>query len=154
MARYLSLMLFRTHILFGVLVFFVLARFVEMPFWVLGFVLLGAVFVDFDSSSSKLGKEFWLFNWWMRHRGMIHSLFFCVLVSLIVGFFSRWAGFGFFVGYLSHLMLDSFTRMGVGLFWPFGFRVKGFMRSGSWMEDVVFVLLLFVDIWFAFNYLL
>jgi inner membrane protein len=144
-------MLFRTHVLFGFLVFFILERFVDMPVFVLGFVLLGAVFVDVDSCSSKIGRRFWFLSWFFRHRGILHSLVAGLVSSLIVGFFSLWAGFGFFVGYVSHLIMDCFTRMGVKLFWPLDFRVKGFVRSGSWVEDVVFVLFLILDIYFVFE---
>lgn len=142
-------MLFRTHVLFGVFCFLILDRFVLMPFWVLGFVLIGSIFVDIDSCSSKIGKKFWFLSWPFRHRGILHSFVVCVFLSLIVGIMNRWMGFGFGVGYVSHLVLDGFTRMGVKLFWPFGFRVKGFVKSGSWVEDVVFVLLLVLDVLFV-----
>lgn len=151
------MMLFRTHLVFGIFCFFVLERFVEMPVFVLGFVLLGACFVDIDSLNSKIGKRFWFLSWFFRHRGFLHSLVGCLVLSLIVGGFSLWAGFGFFIGYLSHLVLDCFTLAGVRLFWPFGRKVKGFIRSGNWAEDIAFVLVLLGDIlwgvWLVFDYL-
>jgi len=142
-------MLFRTHILFGLFVYFVLDCFIEMPFFVLVFVLVGSVFVDLDSSSSKVGRRFFMLSWFFKHRGFLHSLFACCLLFSVVGLFNLWAGFGFFVGYLSHLMLDCFSRGGVGLFWPFGGKIRGFVRSGGWMEDVLFVFLLGVNIVFG-----
>ncbi len=144
-------MLFRTHVVFGLACYFLLSYFLEMPVFVLGFVLLGTVFVDVDSCSSKVGRKFWFLSWFFRHRGVLHSLLACVFLSLIIGFFSLWAGFGFFVGYISHLIMDCFTKMGIKLFWPLKFRVKGFVRSGSWLEDVVFVLFLILDICFVFE---
>jgi len=133
-------MLFRTHVLFGVFVWFVLGRFVEMPFFVLFFVLLGSVFVDVDSCSSRVGRKVWFLSWWFRHRGFFHSLVGALFFSTLIGLISLWGGFGFFVGYLSHLFLDGWTRMGLKMFWPFGFRIRGFVKSGSWVEDVLFVL--------------
>ena len=144
-------MLFRTHVLFGVLVWFILDRFVEMPGFVLGFVLLGSVFVDVDSLKSKVGKRLWFVAWFLRHRGFLHSLVGCLVLSSVVGLFNLWAGFGFFIGYVSHLVLECFTCMGLKVFWPFGFRVRGFIRSGSWVEDVLFVLVLLLDVWLVFN---
>ncbi len=141
-------MLFRTHVVFGVFVFFVLSYFIEMPLFVLAFVLLATVFVDIDVRSSLFGNR-WYFRplqWVVKHRGVFHSLFFGVLLSLILGSVNLWAGFGFFVGYVSHLFLDCWTKSGVGLFWPFRYRVKGFVRSGGILETVVFVLLLLGDI--------
>ena len=104
-------MLFRTHVVFGVCVYFVLSYFLAMPLYVLAFVLLATVFVDIDVKNSAFGNC-WYFRplqWVVKHRGILHSLFFGVLLSLILGSVSLWAGFGFFVGYVSHLFLDCFT---------------------------------------------
>ena len=137
-------MLFRTHIVFSLVVYFLLSCFILMPFYVLIFVLLSTVFVDIDIKNSKFGNH-WYFRplqWFTRHRGVLHSLFLGLLLSLIVGLVNLWSGFGFFVGYISHLFLDCFTRSGVALFWPLGFKIKGFVKSGGMVEDVIFVLLL------------
>jgi len=139
-------MLFRTHFFFGLFVYFCLDCFIEMPFFVLIFVLVGAVFVDLDSSSSKVGGKFSFLSWCFKHRGVLHSLIASLFLGLIVGVFSLWGGFGFFVGYLSHLILVCFSKMGVKLFWPLDIRVKGFIKSGGWIEDILFVLLLGVDV--------
>ena len=128
--------------------YFVLSYVLEMPLYVLAFVLLAAAFVDVDVKNSSFGNR-WYFRplqWIVKHRGVLHSLFFGVFLSLILGSVSLWAGFGFFVGYVSHLFLDCWTKSGVRLFWPFKYRVKGFIRSGGIVEDVVFVLLMLVDI--------
>ena len=141
-------MLFRTHIVFSLMVYFLLSYVLEMPFWVLGFVLLATAFVDIDIKNSKFGNH-WYFRplqWMVKHRGILHSLFFALLLSLFIGGFNLWAGFGFFVGYISHLFLDCWTRSGVKLFWPLKFKVKGFVKSGGIVEQVMFVLLLFVNI--------
>jgi inner membrane protein len=64
------------------------------------------------------------------HRGITHSFFFAVLISVLFGWFSKrwfrdnsinwinWAWL-FFAAMLSHLLLDSFTCYGLGLFEPF-----------------------------------
>ena len=134
--------------MFGVFVYFVLSYFVEMPLFVLVFVLLGAVFVDIDIESSSFGNHWYLrpLQFLVKHRGVFHSLVFGVLLSLILGSVNLWFGFGFFVGYLSHLFLDCWTKSGVALFWPLRHRIKGFVRSGGIVEDVIFVLLLLADI--------
>jgi inner membrane protein len=141
-------MLFRTHIVFSLAVYFLLSYYIVMPFYVLIFVLLATAFVDIDVKNSKFGNRWYFrpFQWLVKHRGVLHSLIFGLFLSLILAGVSMWAGFGFFVGYLSHLFLDCFTRGGVGLFWPLKFKIKGFVRSGGITEDVVFVLLLLGDI--------
>ncbi|MCD4771406.1 metal-dependent hydrolase [archaeon] len=132
-------MLFRSHIAFALVSYLTLDFFIKMPFWIPGFILLGAIFVDIDSLNSKISRIFWPLSWILKHRGCLHSLTFCVLLSLLLGLLNLWAGFGFFIGYLSHLILDCFTRAGVKLFWPLGFRIRGFVKSGSWTEDIIFV---------------
>jgi len=61
------------------------------------------------------------------HRGITHSLFFVVIVSFLLGFFfKKWHKNNWkqltglcFVAMLSHLLLDSLTCYGMGLFEPF-----------------------------------
>jgi inner membrane protein len=137
-------MLLRTHLMFSLSVWLVLNYFLEMPFWVLAVILFSTAFVDIDVKGSRFGKK-WFFRplqWITKHRGFFHSLFAAVLFSLIVGMINLWAGFGFFVGYISHLFIDCFTKSGVALFWPFKFKFKGPIRSGRLFETVFFVLLL------------
>ena len=139
-------MLFRTHIVFSLTIYFLLSYFLNIPFWVLFFILFATAFVDIDAKNSKIGNH-WYFRplqWIVKHRGILHSLVFALILSLIVGSFSLWAGFGFFVGYISHLFLDCWTKRGVRLFWPFKWKIKGFVTSGSWREDIIFVVLILI----------
>ena len=133
---------------FGAFVYFVLSYFIDMSLFVLAFVLLATVFVDVDVKWSRFGNHwYWRpLQWVVKHRGILHSLFFGVLLSLILGSVSLWGGFGFFIGYVSHLFLDCWTKRGVRLFWPLRYKVKGFVRSGGVIEEVVFVLLMLIDI--------
>ena len=137
-------MLFRTHIMFSLMIYFLLNYFLRIPFWVLFFILFATVFVDIDIRNSKIGNHWYfrLFQWTTKHRGVLHSLIVGLILSLVVGIISLWGGFGFFVGYVSHLFLDCLTKSGVELFWPFGWKIKGFVRSGGIVEDIFFVLLL------------
>jgi len=49
-------MLFRTHVVFSLAVYFLLSYYIAMPFYVLIFVLLSTVFVDIDIKNSKAGN--------------------------------------------------------------------------------------------------
>ena len=141
-------MLFRTHIIFGLTVWLILNYVIDMPFFVLAFVLFGVAFVDIDEKTSKFGKK-WFFRpiqWISKHRGFFHSLVACLLISVLIAALNKWVGFGFFVGYVSHLFLDCWTKSGIQLFWPLKFKIKGFVKSGGVTEDVIFVLLLLGNI--------
>lgn len=135
--------------MFGFFCWIVLSFVLEMPFWVLAGVLLGLILVDLDSCKSKVGRKFWFLSWVFSHRGIMHSLVGCFVVSAGVGMINLWFGFGVFVGFVSHLVLDVLTLQGVKIFWPFDFRVRGFVRSGGIFEDIFFVLVLLVDIIFG-----
>ena len=146
-------MLFRTHITFSVFVGFLLLYILEMDFaskvLFMGFIVLATLFVDIDSRKSFIGNN-WVFRplqWFVKHRGMFHSLLVGGLLSLIVAGFSRWAGIGFFVGYISHLFMDLLTKQGIPLFWPLFFRKIGFgVRSGGIIEEILFVFFLLGDV--------
>ena len=155
-------MLFRTHVTVAILAFFAINHFLEIPSKISFFaiMLLGTIFVDIDSRKSKAGNRWFLrpFQFFTKHRGVIHSAAACILISLIIASCSRWAGIAFFAGYAVHLALDMLTKDGIKLFWPFKIKFKGPIKSGGIPEDIIFVLTLLADIALAaktiFNYLL
>lgn len=68
------------------------------------------------------------------HRGFTHSFIFSVVFGLIFGFLvskihqklaATWKEWSllFFLGFLTHAMLDSHTTWGTQLFWPVGYKV-------------------------------
>ncbi|MCR4285112.1 MAG: metal-dependent hydrolase [archaeon] len=155
-------MLFRTHLVFSLALYFFLIWILEVPnkLLFLIFILFATIFVDIDTKKSKFGKK-WFFRplqLFLNHRGMVHSIFFASLLSLIVGSFNLWAGFGFFVGYVSHLFIDGLTKSGVAFLWPLTKKKFGFgIKTGGIFEEVIFVLLLLGNIFLVgkgvFNYL-
>ena len=68
------------------------------------------------------------------HRGVMHSVLFAVLFSPLLGkclnilykktgvSFYQWTAV-FFMGFVTHALLDSFTTWGTQLFWPFDYRI-------------------------------
>ncbi len=144
-------MLFRTHLAFGILVFFLLNLILEIPnkIIVFIFVIIGAIIVDIDVKNSKVGKRWFLrpFQFFIKHRGMVHSLIFGLLISVLIASVSQWAGFGFFSGYLSHLFLDFLTPSGIEFFWPWKKKFGLFIQTGGIVEEIFFVVVLLVDFW-------
>lgn len=154
-------MLFRTHFVFALFIYSILWRFLEIGLTekiILGsFLFLSTIFVDIDSSKSKLGS-YWIFRpvqLFFSHRGMIHSLLFALILGFILFLFNEMAGVGFFIGYALHLFLDILTKRGVFLFWPF-FNKKIViigLNSGGLIEEILFVVLLLLDL-FLFLYII
>lgn len=142
-------MLFRTHFVFGVFLFLILFSFVDV-WWLFGLgVLLGVLIVDLDSRKSKVGHYIFLrpFQWFISHRGFMHSILFGLVVTIVIGVFSGNLALGFGVGFLSHLFLDSMNKRGVALLWPLSKRkFSFFVRSGGIFEDIIFVFFLLMDV--------
>lgn len=140
-------MLFRTHLAFAILFILLLIGFVENKTWFVIFSLIGFIVPDLDSKNSRFGRRFIFrpFQLFLRHRGFIHSLLFGFLISLVLSIFFPVFGLGFFVGFSSHIVSDSFTIEGVRGFWPLKKRSYGFIETGSFIESIIFYSLVFID---------
>ena len=141
-------MLLRTHYALIALVLILFLPNVSNQFLFIGAALVATLIPDIDIPFSKLGqfKIFRFLQIFVRHRGMLHSLSFAALLSLIIAIFWPAACFGFFIGYVVHIFADSFTKAGIGPFWPFKMKTKGFIRTGGYTETVFFVVLIILAI--------
>ncbi len=129
-------MMFRTHLAFAALSALVFLSYSSNKLLFLFVALASALLPDVDSAHSILGKR-WFFRpmqWMVKHRGVFHSLTFCLIVSLAFAFFYPVFALPFFLGYASHLLLDSFTDNGIRPFWPSKKELKGFIRTGGKIE--------------------
>lgn len=144
-------MLFRTHLLF--------ALFLSIIFWKINlfqnkvflFVLIiAAIFSDIDFPKSRIGKKTGILsnviNLFFGHRGFFHSMTFLIIFSVILLFLK--ISFSiillFFIGYLSHLFLDSLTLEGIYPFWPLKLRIRGFIKTGGLLENLFFLTIFFI----------
>ncbi len=139
----------RTHLVFSFLIgLLVINSFdIQNKIIFIAILLIASVIPDIDSYKSKIGKKIkpvsFLINVFLGHRGIFHSVFLPVLISLLILLLSHEAAIAFFAGYLSHLVLDSLTPEGVMFLYPFSKRrTKGFIRTGSLVENILFILLL------------
>jgi membrane-bound metal-dependent hydrolase YbcI (DUF457 family) len=110
-------------------------------------VLIATIIPDIDHSDSVIGKRlvFRPFQFFIRHRGMVHSFTIAVLVSVLIAIFFPVASLGFFLGYCVHLICDSFTREGIEPFWPFDYKIKGHLTTGKKYEEFLFVFMIAVN---------
>ncbi len=147
-------MLFRTHVLLGILMFLFLRPFLsggnEILFFAL--VLVGSILPDMDEPRSTVARWGGLFGsltgFIFRHRGILHSLPFALAVcgALALLWKPFYAG-GLFLGYTAHLLGDSITPRGVRMLYPFSPQVmRGPVRVGGWAEKIIYGLLIFLII--------
>tara|TARA_Y100000310_G_C20597240_1_gene771152 strand:+ start:978 stop:1430 length:453 start_codon:yes stop_codon:yes gene_type:complete len=141
-------MLLKTHLAFAVLMIILFLEHVNHKFTFALLVLIATVLPDLDSGFSSWGRHliFRPLQFFTKHRGIIHSFTFGVLVSVILAFFWPIASLGFFIGFSVHLICDSFTVDGIKPFWPLKMKSSGFIRSGRRVEESLFFGLIFVDV--------
>jgi len=136
--------LFRTHLAAALLIALILLFFNINLVFIIVFVI-ASLLPDIDHPSSKIGKRFKFLNYLFAHRGFFHSLFALLIFTILLYFVNFLLAIAFFSGYFLHLLLDSFTRQGIYLFYPFSTkRSKGNVKVGSFLENIMFFIVLFV----------
>lgn len=141
-------MLLKTHLVFAALIIVLFVEHVSNKFVFVGMVLLATVLPDLDTSFSDWGRHFIFrpLQFFVKHRGVVHSFTTGVLLSLALAVFYPIASLGFFIGYSVHLICDSFTKEGIQPFWPLRARSSGIIRTGGKVEESLFFSLIFIDI--------
>ena len=141
-------MLFRTHFIGGLFLLLLFFSFVEnrILFFLFGF--FGIILPDLDTKNSLFGRKiiFRPVQFFLNHRGISHTLILGIVIALIISFFIPAGSVGFFIGFSSHIILDSFTKEGVSAFFPIKKRSHGFIETGSFFENILFYILLFADV--------
>jgi inner membrane protein len=143
-------MLLITHL---AITFFIVLLFFssENYFFIFLFIsLLATVLPDIDTPFSKIGKHFKILNFFTKHRGIIHSFTFFILLSIPILIFFKEILLPFAVGYLSHLLVDCFTIQGVCLFYPLKIRIKGVFKTNGLIEKILLVLFILMDMFLIF----
>ncbi len=136
-------MLFKTHLAFALLIALVLLFLNINPVFIIIFVI-AALLPDIDNPFSKIGKKVKIINYLFVHRGFFHSLFALLIFTILLYFFNIFIATAFFSGYFLHLLLDSFTKQGIFLFYPLSTKKsKGKLKVGSLAETIIFVIILF-----------
>ncbi|MBI5671286.1 MAG: metal-dependent hydrolase [Chloroflexi bacterium] len=94
---------------------------------------------------------------WLRHRGLTHTLLALVLLGAASAYFMPGSlAMATSVGYVSHLIADMMTRAGLPILWPLSAKsihLPPGLRTGGWLESVVFLLALGVAVVLGAGYL-
>ena len=138
----------RTHLAFCILLILIFLPSVSAKFLFIFSALIATLIPDIDTGYSTIGKMkgFRFLQFFARHRGVFHSLTFGIAVSIILAFFLPILSLGFFIGYASHIFLDSFTREGITPFWPYNKISSGIFKTGTLTETTMFIFLLLFDL--------
>jgi inner membrane protein len=142
-------MLTRTHFILSVFILLLIYPQITNPLTFSVFFLIAAFFPDIDSRNSRFGKSIFLrpLQWIISHRGVFHSIFALSIFSALIYTFNANAAIGFFLGYLFHLFLDAMTIQGIKPFYPLlNLKISFILKSGSIIEEIIFILFLIFDI--------
>ncbi len=113
-------------------------------------VLLSSLLPDIDTAYSYLGRKrvFRPLQFFVRHRGLIHSFTFVIIAAVLLAMFIPVVAFPFFLGYSLHLLADSVTVEGIRPFWPWKDEVSGKIRTGGVVEYVLFGVFTLISLFF------
>jgi membrane-bound metal-dependent hydrolase YbcI (DUF457 family) len=133
----------RTHVVLALVVGLALLESVTHRVSFLPLLILATLLPDLDTANSYLGKHsvFRPFQWFTRHRGLLHSLTFCFVASAVFAFFVPVVALPFFLGYGLHLFADSMTVEGIRPLWPAKWETRGLLHTGSAAEAGIFYVL-------------
>ena len=152
-------MLTKTHLVITLFFVLILLGSIQNKILFIAVALISTLIPDIDSKFSSLGKKkvFRPLQFFIKHRGILHSFTFLIIVGGILLLFYPILAFPFFLGYGLHLFADSFTKRGVKLLYPLKKKFLGNLRVGSFMEIVLFLIFALFDLLFAgiiiFSYL-
>ncbi|BAP58521.1 metal-dependent hydrolase [Candidatus Tachikawaea gelatinosa] len=135
-------------------------------FWHLVFAsFLTCLLPDIDHTQSFIGKKLKFLSKSISrifgHRGFTHSLFCLLNIFILQKIITNLSiipydiGQGFFLGYLSHILADSFTPHGVKLFWPlkYRFRIPFLKNYKNYQSEKIFCILIISYVtWYPMKY--
>lgn len=148
-------MRFLTHLLFGILSGIIFLDYfqVESKWIFFPAVIIGAIIPDIDYPYSKVGKRFkvisFVISFLFGHRGFIHTIFPPLIVFGLAYYLGYgMLGFGFLLGYITHLASDGLTKEGVMAFSPIlKLRVRGLVKTGGFWEYIILAALIALVLW-------
>ncbi len=151
--------MFKTHFLFALFLSLLTINYFGLsPIFYILILLFAGSLPDIDHYKSKIGRKLFiisfLINFIFGHRKLIHSVIFATILAIVIRVFFGLYWIPFYIGYLSHLFLDSLTKQGVYLFYPSNFRIHGFIKTNGIIEKVFLVFLLVLNTVFITKYIL
>jgi len=140
-------MLLKTHFMFAIFLIILFLGYVQDKFLFIGIVLIATVLPDLDTKFSSYGRHsiFRPLQFFVKHRGIVHSFTAAIFLALIFAVFWPVVSFGIFIGYSVHLFCDSFTPEGIQPFWPFKSKSSGPIHTGGRIEESIFFSLIFIN---------
>jgi len=149
-------MMWYTHAIFGLFLYGILGLLgAPLNEETLAMAVLGALMPDIDHPKSYISTKLPFGNAvpkFVEHRGATHTVEAALLITAVVGGIAYyltdnpWTVVAFFLGYISHLLADSLTVSGVKWSRFSKFHPRGPVKTGTWREGVVLVVVTFLTV--------
>ncbi|MCX6818204.1 MAG: metal-dependent hydrolase [Candidatus Aenigmarchaeota archaeon] len=113
----------RTHIIFGIFLFVLLWAAFKLDIALSALVAVGSVFPDLDYRKGLT----------VYHRKLAHNIWVMLLASIIIALVANSIEFGmaFALGFMSHVLIDALTPMGVYPLYPLKSSHPYFLVGGK-----------------------
>ena len=134
-------MMLRTHLAFSLFISLFLLNYFNKLFILI--FILSTTLPDIDNRHSKIGR-YNPFIFLTRHRGITHSFLFALILGFLMAYLTKdfYYSYALFLGYSSHIILDSFTKHGTKPFYPLSeFKIRGPMTTNSLTEKLLAIIL-------------
>ncbi|MEK6898827.1 MAG: metal-dependent hydrolase [Nanoarchaeota archaeon] len=147
-------MLFKTHLVIGFFVALFFLPNVVHKFLFIPMVLIATILPDIYSAFSKAGNNYVgrAVQIFTKHRGLLHSFTFCFALTLLLVFYLPTFALPLFLGYATHLLLDSVTKEGIRPFWPLKKTSQGKLPVGGAVEEAIFMSFVVIDLIFLLSF--
>lgn len=133
-----------THLMIGVGAGLLMSS--KLGSWGIAMTAIGSLLPDLDHPKSILGRRFPLGSaLGIRHRGWMHSLLGLAIFSYLTSLINPSLAPGITLGYMLHLLADSFNPAGIAWFYPISkkrIHIIG-IRTGSVAEYVINLIIIF-----------
>ena len=148
-------MLWKTHLIIAFLAgLFLLPVLVpQNQILYIALILFASLLPDIDHPDSAIGKKVKIVAFLFEHRGFFHSIFALILLTLpFMALKLEYIAWPLGIGYLSHILADALTLQGIMFLHPLlRWKIKGFIKSGGFIEKILFLILFFVLVWKLFT---
>jgi inner membrane protein len=146
----------RTHLVFSLFFIFIFSFIINHKIFFFSVALVSSFIPDIDTRFSYFGKYriFRPLQFFLKHRGILHSGTFLFGILILLSFFLPLGVFPFLVGYGSHLLLDGFTPSGIRIFYPFRKKIRGKIITGGKKEFLFFLFFSILNLFLISFYVL
>lgn len=141
-------MMLKTHLAFSFLLSFLITKNFNItnPWLFIATAMAASMLPDLDHLKSFIGKKLEFIaitiNFFFKHRGILHNLILITIICFFIYLQNKEIAIAVLVGYTSHLILDALTKKGIQPLYPLKLRIKGFFKTKSFLEEILFLILI------------